>query len=199
VVRFYFLFVEMAFVIEKISVPQNVFVRVEKNILIFSTVGGSLPVKLGSLASIVFCEDNNIIIKTPAGVVSFSRQNFRILSPLIQTLKKKIDQSIFGLSVGFGSQVELVGVGYKVELLRPRELLLKLGFSHDVWVKIPEQITVFCPKEKKETILLMKSQSKEFLGAFLSQVQKQKKPDIYKNKGIILKGVSLAKKKFKKK
>jgi large subunit ribosomal protein L6 len=89
-----------------------------------------------------------------------------------------------------------VGVGYKAELLNLDKLVLKLGYSHDILLDIPEKLTVACPKDN---ILILKSYCKESLGSFVSLLKKSKTPDIYKNKGVLVIGEPLVTKKFKKK
>lgn len=111
-------------------------------------------------------------------------------------LKVKIAQVISGIFSGFSKELELVGVGYKVELFNPDKLILKLGYSHDILVDIPKELTVACPKDN---IIILKSYCKESLGSFVSLLKKSKTPDIYKNKGVLVKGEPLFTKKFKKK
>lgn len=111
------------------------------------------------------------------------------------TLKKKIEQLFFGLSTGFSSQLILEGIGYRVTC-DSSTLFFKLGFSHPVKIPIPRRIKVFC---FKETQLLLKSSSKNRLRNFVLGIQHIKKPDVYKNKGILFKEKQSCKKKFKKK
>lgn len=124
------------------------------------------------------------------------KRKFRYYMPLFMTLRKNIEQTFFGISTGFTKQLDLVGVGYKANLLNSSVLTLKLGYSHEVVIKIPQGIEAFCPKE---TLIILKSHSKELLGSFVSKVQKFKAPDAYKNKGLLSRDQIIQKKKFKKK
>jgi len=84
----------------------------------------------------------------------------------LNTLKKQIEQAIFGLSVGFSKQLFLVGVGYKVYLENSSYIIFKLGFSHIMRVIIPKGIQVFCPKE---TQLIIQSSSNNLIGNFVKK------------------------------
>lgn len=71
-----------------------------------------------------------------------------------------------------------------------------LGFSHNLKLFSPVGLKLFC---FKDTHVLVKSSSKSQLGKFILGVRQLKKLDVYKNKGIIVKGETLRNKKFKKK
>ena len=115
---------------------------------------------------------------------------------LLKTLKKKIIILFLGLTTNYIRRLELVGVGYRALVEKSSKLVLKVGFSHNICFKIPKNTNIFCPKE---TLIILKSPSKDSLGHFISQVQNSKKPDSYKNKGILRCEKILNKKKFKKK
>jgi len=108
---------------------------------------------------------------------------------------------------GFFISLEIRGIGYRVvlkdvenfsnEKIRTKQkLVLKLGYSHDVLLDIPKNIEVVCPKE---TLIILRSNCNESLGSFITELKKSKVPDIYKNKGVLIKGEDLLSKKFKKK
>jgi ribosomal protein L6P/L9E len=118
------------------------------------------------------------------------------LKSFLVIFKKMLQQFFFGISVGFCKQVLFIGVGFKVVLGSFEALFLKLGFSHLKKMVIPKGIKVFCIKE---THVLLKSSSKDLIENFVLKIQNLKKLDVYKNKGVLIKGKTLRKKKFKKK
>jgi ribosomal protein L6P/L9E len=184
--------------IENVSIPHGLEVTVlEKKLKIKnSKVGFSVElhsafdVKIGKKGFLFlsFC------YKT-ASTLRYNRCKIQTLYPLLVTLKRKIMQVFFGLSTGFTKQLDLMGVGYRVEGSK-NSLLLKLGFSHEIILVIPAGIKVFFVKE---TLLILQSCSKDVLGSFVSEVQKCKIPDAYKNKGVLCREKFLHKKKVKKK
>jgi len=87
---------------------------------------------------------------------------------------------IHGVSRGFEKQLELQGVGYKVEL-RGKNLVLSLGFSHPVVFIPPEgiQITVSSP-----TQFVIKGSDRQLVGEVAAVIRKIRPPEPYKGKGI---------------
>jgi len=71
-----------------------------------------------------------------------------------------------------------------------------LGYSHFVFIKIPQHISVFAPKK---TLLVLKSIDKQLLKEFCARIYSFKKPDSYKGKGILYKNQIIFLKKGKKK
>ena len=73
---------------------------------------------------------------------------------------------------------------------------LKLGFSHLVFIKIPNYINIFMPKK---TLLVIKCIDDQLLKEFCSKLFSLKSPDAYKGKGILFKSQKLTLKEGKKK
>ena len=183
-------------IIEKFDIPEKISLEIQNNAIIFWNLSFKISVNIAKPFKVGFFEKDTLILTCPINLSDRRRREVRRLIPLFGSLKAKINQAISGISSGYNKEVELVGVGYKAELLRPNKLLLRLGFSHDVLIDIPDNIEVICPKE---TIFILKSLCKESLGSFVSLLKKCKIPDVYKNKGVLIKGENLIIKKFKKK
>jgi large subunit ribosomal protein L6 len=80
--------------------------------------------------------------------------------------------------------LEIVGIGYKASIpFKQKEegLILKLGLSHDVMIKIPPSIRVFC---LKPTIICCISTNRLHVTQFGSLLRSIKPPEPYKGKGI---------------
>lgn len=129
---------------------------------------------------------------------------------LLKVLKKKIKQLFFGIFVGVFKQLDLNGVGYKAYFKEESTLLfkntikkktslltLRLGFSHDIKILIPSNIIV--DNNKKGGLVALKSFCENSLGSFLSRVERLKKKDVYKGKGVFNREKFIYIKKFKKK
>merc|ERR1712178_238786 len=91
--------------------------------------------------------------------------------------------SIFGVSQGFKRTLKFVGIGYRVALQDQNVLTMRLGYSHEITYTVPEKINLIIPKP--DTLILFSS-NKELLGKTVREIQKYKKPDSYKGKGIVL-------------
>ena len=100
-----------------------------------------------------------------------------------------IHNAIVGMTEGFTTPVYLVGVGYraaleadprgKVEGLSGQRLSMKLGFSHSVFVPIPEHIKVEVPVPTK---IVLSCTDKHQLGLFAAQIRRWRPPEPYKGK-----------------
>jgi large subunit ribosomal protein L6 len=78
--------------------------------------------------------------------------------------------------------LEIIGIGYKANITtEPKGLILKLGFSHDVLIKIPPSIRVFC---FKPTIICCVGTQPLHVTQFASLIKSVKPPEPYKGKGI---------------
>jgi ribosomal protein L6P/L9E len=182
--------------IEKFDIPEKISVDIQKNVILFSNLTFKFSIIIAKPFKAVFFEEGTLAITCPINLLNCRKREVRQLIPIFGSLKAKINQTISGISSGFNEEVVLVGVGYKAELLGTNKLLLKLGYSHDILIDIPETVLVTCPKE---TLLILKSLCKESLGSFVSLLKKCRTPDVYKNKGVLIKGETLITKKFKKK
>ncbi len=86
---------------------------------------------------------------------------------------------IEGVAKGFEKQLEIQGVGFKAEVVG-EEVVLSVGFSHTVKVKIPKDINITVEKN----IIKVSGIDKEQVGQMAANIRKVKKPEPYKGKGI---------------
>ena len=95
-----------------------------------------------------------------------------------------INNMVNGVSVGFTTEQELVGVGYRAS--NTGQLLeLSLGYSHNIVFDIPAEIKVETKTERgKNPIIIMKSIDKQLLGMVAAKIRSMRKPEPYKGKGI---------------
>lgn len=90
--------------------------------------------------------------------------------------------------------LELFGIGFKV--IQDKNVLnLKLGYSHNITYKIPENVLVHCPTA---TLITLLSKDKQLLGQVAADLRQLKKPEPYKGKGIRYVGEKIILKEVKK-
>jgi len=94
-------------------------------------------------------------------------------------------QASLGVLIGFRKQLNVVGIGYQVEIKESSVLVLKLGFSHSISVKVPSSLVVTCPKPR---ILVITGIDLQKVSNFASIIRRLKLPSAYKEKGIYLSG-----------
>ena len=95
-------------------------------------------------------------------------------------MRALIANMVTGVSVGFQKILDINGVGYRAEV-KGSTLVLALGFSHPVEVKIPTGIKA---SVEKQTTITLDSNDCELLGQFAADIRKLRPPEPYKGKGI---------------
>jgi len=123
-----------------------------------------------------------IAVEQTEGIINISLKNekrsFKALHGLFRTI---INNMVIGVSEQFQLTLVLKGVGYRA-LVQADEIILSLGYSHPVKLKIPETISV---EVIQNVTINLKSCDKELLGLFAANIRSSRKPEPYKGKGIL--------------
>lgn len=148
---------------------------------------------LGHL-SMEFQSDINILLSE--GKIELTPNNHSKKSKsLWGTYRSLIEQMILGVSQGYVTNLELVGVGYKASV-SGKELILKVGFSHDIVHVIPDDIEISCIKP---TLISIRGINKQLVNLEASRIRGYKYPEPYKGKGILYENEKIKLKEGKKK
>jgi large subunit ribosomal protein L6 len=91
-----------------------------------------------------------------------------------------LNNMVIGVSAGFTRALIITGVGYRAEV-QGKILAMSLGYSNDIFVGIPEDLSVTADPNGKVTV---NGISKQRVGEFASQIRKLRLPEPYKGKGI---------------
>jgi large subunit ribosomal protein L6 len=171
------------------KLPITVPAGVEVNI---SGTTVSVKGKLGSLSETI---DADIIVKLEDGVINVSRptdqKRHRSLHGLYRSL---IANMVKGVSEGYKTEQELVGVGYRASN-KGQLLELALGYSHNVLFELPNEIKVTTSSEKgKNPTVVLESSDKQLIGMVAAKIRSLRKPEPYKGKGIKFAGEILRRK-----
>jgi len=121
--------------------------------------------------------------------------NIKRLNSIYGTQRSALKSSLDGMHNKHSITLELTGVGYKA-YSNSGFLVLTLGFSHDVYYSIPNNISVFI---EKNTSIILSSDDKCFLGQISSEIIKMRPSEPYKGKGIKIKNSVEIRKEGKKK
>jgi large subunit ribosomal protein L6 len=159
-----------------INIPSNVKVIKKKNHLFVNGPQGSVCLNIS------FLEQQNL----PFAAKKIKYSSFFRL----------FQKALIGVGLNFVVRLTLVGVGFRIESIEKNFMKLRLGFSHLVYIKIPEHIKIFTTKK---TFLILECIDEQLLKEFSSKICSYKKPDIYKGKGILYKNQSIILKEGKKK
>lgn len=111
------------------------------------------------------------------------------------TTRNNIQNMIKGVAEGFRKVLEIEGVGFRAALAG-KDLVLQLGFSHEIKFAIPEGITA---KVDKQTVITITGNDKQKVGQIAAEIRGFKKPEPYKGKGIHYQGEWIRRKEGKKK
>lgn len=96
------------------------------------------------------------------------------------TARAVINGMILGLTQGWKRRLEMVGVGYKANIVG-QKLTLFTGYSHEVVIDLPAAVK--CTVEKN-TIIQLESHDRQLMGNFAAKIRKVRKPEPYLGKGI---------------
>ena len=158
------------------------------------TVDGGVVTVKGPLGELSRNLVPNVSIKVDDGVATVHPADNSIRSrALWGTYASHMINMVQGVNQKYVKELEVVGVGYRVEL-KGSTLVLNLGFSHPVEMAIPEDIEVAVEKNA----ITISGINKESVGQFAAEVRDKKRPEPYKGKGIRYKGERVRRKEGKK-
>ena len=122
-----------------------------------------------------------MIIKQEGSTITVERPSddklHRSLHGLTRTL---LNNMIVGVTDGFKKELDVNGVGYRVAK-EGKNLVMNLGFSHQVIVPEIEGITIDVPSPNK---IVISGCDKQVVGQFAAEVREKRPPEPYKGKGI---------------
>ena len=168
-----------------IKIPDTVsfFYNTKKNILTFK---GPLSQKSFKLKiKITISKTNKLLKLTTLPFLKMSnheKKKLKAIRKFTITLLKKL---IIETNTIIYKKLNVVGVGYrifKVDNFEEKLLLLKLGYSHPIYFRIPNNLKIFCLKFTK---IFISGNSYEEILLTASLLKKNKLPEPYKGKGIL--------------
>jgi large subunit ribosomal protein L6 len=111
------------------------------------------------------------------------------------TTRALIASMVHGVSAGYSKTLEITGTGYRAAV-QGSNLVMNLGFSHDVVYEIPKGITVTC---EKPTLIKVEGVDKRLVGQVCAEIRLWRPPEPYKGKGVKFVGEQIRRKEGKKK
>lgn len=169
-----------------ISLPKGVDVKVsDNNIVTVKGAKGELKRTIDTAITVTVA-DGEIVINRNS-----EQKRHKALHGLYRSL---IAGMVKGVSEGYKTEQELVGVGYRAAN-KGQLLELTLGYSHNVAFDLPKEIKVTTAQEKgKNPTIVMECCDKELLGMVAAKIRSLRKPEPYKGKGIKFTGELLRRK-----
>ena len=154
-----------------INIPAGVDVKFENGVITVKGSKGTLTQKIHP----------NMTVTIEENVITVTRPNDEIENRALHGLTRSlIANMIEGVTNGFKKELEVNGVGYRVQK-QGKNLVMNLGYSHQVTMSETEDIKIEVPAPNKIIIL---GADKQKVGQFAAQVREKRPPEPYKGKGI---------------
>lgn len=154
-----------------ITIPAGVQVTMADGVVTAKGPKGTLTQKIHPNMT-VSIEGTEITVTRP----NDEKEN-RSLHGLTRTL---INNMVEGVANGFSKELEVNGVGYRVAK-QGKDLVMNLGYSHQVTVSEIDGITIEVPSPNK---IIISGPDKQLVGQFAAEVREKRPPEPYKGKGI---------------
>lgn len=169
-----------------VAVPSGVDLKIE----------GQKVTAKGKLGELSFTASDEIELSKDGDLVTVTPRNDNIMArKLWGTSRSMIQNLVIGVSEGYEKKLEINGVGYRAKI-QGKDLILEVGFSHDVIYPIPEGIEIKCADQTHISVF---GANKQRVGQVAAEIRGYKKPEPYKGKGIKYEGEHILRKEGKKK
>lgn len=122
----------------------------------------------------VALEEGQLVVRRPT-----DQRHHRALHGLTRAL---LNNMVLGVTQGFQKQLEVHGVGYRVDLQGDGSLMMQLGLSHPVRIAPPEGIQF--EVEPRSKVITVSGIDKELVGQVSADIRAWRPPEPYKGKGI---------------
>jgi len=162
-----------------ITIPKGVTVAIHDRELEVKGAKGVLKTPIPN--GIAFKQENDELVATRTS------KEEAALHGLARALA---NNAIKGVTEGFSTQMDVVGVGYKADV-QGRKIVFALGYSHPIEFPLPEGIEAKAERlttkgsvQQYQTTLTVSGIDKQKLGQVCAEMHKLRKPDAYKGKGV---------------
>jgi len=158
-----------------VSIPEGVTVSVKGSNINIKGPKGELNQKFDPDFKIKI-EENTLAISRPS-----EQKRHKSLHGLYRAL---IFNAVYGVSEGYELNLELVGVGYKASN-QGNLLNLTLGYSHNIYFQVPEEIKVSTETVKgKPPVINLNGIDKQLIGQIAAKLKSLRPVEPYKGKGV---------------
>jgi large subunit ribosomal protein L6 len=169
-----------------IPMPAGVTATTEGRTLAVKGPKGTLSLQM--LDDISYEIADGSISVQPANDTKRARSFWGMQRSMVQNL-------VTGVTEGFTKTLEITGVGYRAAM-QGKNLRLQLGYSHDVNIDVPADLTVATPDP---TTVVISGNDRQRVGQLAAEIRRWRKPEPYKGKGIKYRGEYIFRKEGKKK
>lgn len=156
---------------QPIAVPAGVDVKID---------GSTVTVK-GPKGTLTRTVHNNMKVELNGAEVTVTRPDDSNLNKSLHGLTRTlIANMVKGVTDGYSKELEINGVGYRAAK-QGKDLVMNIGYSHQVTMSEVEGITIDVPAPNK---IVISGPDKQKVGQFAAEVREKRPPEPYKGKGI---------------
>ena len=159
---------------------------------------GRMPIAIPAGVTVTIAEGNVVTVKGPKGeltralrpemMIKQEGAEITVARPSDDKLHRSLHgltrsllhNMVVGVTDGFKKELEVNGVGYRVAK-EGKDLVMNLGYSHQVVVSEIDGITIEVPAPNK---IIISGCDKQAVGQFAAEVREKRPPEPYKGKGI---------------
>lgn len=157
-----------------ITIPSKVEIKIE---------GQDVQVK-GPKGELKHSIPASMSVKQENGLLQVERaSDSRVDRALHGLTRALVNNMVMGVSAGFRRTLIIEGTGYTAEM-RGNQLVMKLGYSHEIPVPAPAGISFNVPADRKGTVLHIDGIDKQLVGQVAADIRKLRPPEPYKGKGV---------------
>ncbi|HBR07888.1 MAG TPA: 50S ribosomal protein L6 [Clostridiales bacterium] len=154
-----------------INIPAGVTVSVDGSVVTVKGPKGNLTAKVHP----------NMTVKVEGSEVHVTRPDDEKENKSLHGMTRSIiNNMVMGVTEEFKKELEINGVGYRAQK-QGKNLVMNLGFSHQVTIPEVDGITIECPTANK---IVVHGADKQQVGQFASEIREKRPPEPYKGKGI---------------
>ena len=155
-----------------VIIPANVTVEI--------AAGNAVTVK-GPKGTLSYTFHPDMILKQEGNTVIVERPDEEHLHKSLHGLTRTLlNNMVVGVEKGYSKELEVNGTGYRAEK-KGNQLVMRLGYSHEVFVDEIPGITIEVPAPNK---IIINGVDKQVVGQFAAEVRSKRPPEPYKGKGI---------------
>ncbi|RII29335.1 MAG: 50S ribosomal protein L6 [Geobacter sp.] len=154
-----------------IEIPKGVKISFNDSVFMVQGPNGNLSRQIMPCVALDISESTIVVSRVDENSAT------RAAHGLTRTL---INNMVIGVTKGFQVDLEINGVGYRAEV-KGTELVLSLGYSHQINFMIPDGISI---DVEKMTKIAVKGYDKEMVGQTAAKIRSFRAPEPYKGKGI---------------
>ena len=169
-----------------VEIPAGVKVAIADGVL---TATGKLgEMKLPLTDRVVTTVEGNQVVVKPVTNATQNRMMWGTTRALVASMVK-------GVAEGYTRSMEITGTGFRAAVQGPN-LVINLGFSHDVVYPVPAGIKITC---ERPTAIKVEGVDKRQVGQVAAEIRSYRPPEPYKGKGVRYTDETIRRKQGKKK